>query len=213
MSYREVAKQINSSMTNGRGFIESVRNLAKEKGLDPNDFVLDPDVIADEIRSILREGYSQTLMISAVLGQLVSSQDEERFPPPAFFLFLEILAEIEDTPRQTGKDLPSNVDDSTSKVIELTTTLVSLICEWGESGIVGVSKDCPQSLHDIARSVFRKTKLLQSGMWTCVSCGKIVNVRDTHALLCDECDSGIDGESDSASDAGTYDRTGYGQTR
>jgi hypothetical protein len=214
MSYSSVAKLINESMSQGRGFIESVRSLAEQEGLDPKDFTLNPTKIANEICKLLQEDYSQTLMISAVLGQLVTSKEQERFPAPAFFLFLEFLSDIEETPKRLGSELPANVDDATTQVIELTTTLVSIICEWTESGIMGVSKECPPSLFDIARSVYRKTKLLQSGMWTCLSCGKIVNVSDTHALLCDDCDSGISGdEPEVCLNDTTYDRTGYGRIK
>ena len=66
----------------------------------------------------------------------------------------------------------------------------------------------------MARAVFRKTKRLQGGLWTCISCGNIVNVKETKALMCLDCDSSI-----SRSDihhrfdqmAGR-DRTGYGRT-
>ncbi|MFW9919564.1 MAG: hypothetical protein ACFFED_08195, partial [Candidatus Thorarchaeota archaeon] len=214
MPYREVAKRINTSMANGEGFLESVKILVEDQGLNPADYRLDSLEIVKEIRRILQEDYSQTLMISAVLGQLVESKEHERFPPPAFFTFLEILAEIEEAPRRMGSEPPKNVDEATTRIIELTTTLVSLICEWSETGVVGVAKDCPSSLHDLARSVFRKTKLLQSGMWACVSCGKIVDASETRALLCSECDSEISTSSSSFSENGdTKDRTGYGRTK
>ncbi len=209
--YRKVAERVNASMAKGEGFLESVRTLALESGLNPEDFHLDPLEIVKEIRKILVQDYSQTLMISAVLGQLVESHDKERYPPPAFFIFLEILAEIDDAPRKIGSEPPPNVDEATTRIIELTTTLVSLICEWGETGIIGVSKECAPSLYDLARTVFRKTKLLQSGMWTCVSCGKIVNVSETRSLLCPACNSEIVNGSPQIFDDKARDRTGYGQ--
>ncbi len=211
--YREVAKRINASISEGQGFLESVRSLVEELGLDSKDFKLDSIEIVKEIRGILQEDYSQTLMISAVLGQLVESKEHERFPPPAFFIFLELLAEIDEAPRRMGSEPPKNVDEATTRIIELTTTLVSLICEWNETGVVGVAKDCPSSLHDLARSVFRKTKLLQSGMWACVSCGKIVDFSETRALLCRECDSEISsGSSEFYYDGEGLDRRGYGRS-
>ncbi len=201
-------------MAKGNGFLESVKSLVSEKGLNPNDYQLDSLEIVREIKRILQEDYSQTLMISAVLGQLVESKEHERFPPPAFFLFLEILAEIDEAPRRMGSEPPKNVDEATTRIIELTTTLVSLICEWRQTGVAGVAKDCPPSLHDLARSVFRKTKLLQSGLWACVSCGKIVNASETRALLCSDCDSELSGESSELfENSASRDRNGYGRAR
>ncbi|MFW9908076.1 MAG: hypothetical protein ACFFEF_05835 [Candidatus Thorarchaeota archaeon] len=211
--YREIAKRINDAMTKGEGFIESVQALASEQGLSPEEYKLDSTKIANEIRKILQEDYSQTLMISAVLGQLLESKGNERFPPPAFFAFLEILSDVSDAPRRVGDTQPQDIDESTTRVIELTTTLVSLICEWGEVGVVGVAEDCPESLRDIARAVFRKTKLLQSGMWTCVSCGRIVDAKETRALLCSDCDSGL--SENSGSDIvppHERERNGYGRS-
>lgn len=200
-------------MTKGMGFPQAVASLTKELGLNSNDFKLDSTKIYQEIREILMEEYTQTLMISAVLGQLVEAKEHERFPPPAFFVFLEILAEIDEAPRRMANHAPKNVDEATTRIIELSTTLVSLICEWGEMGVIGVSKECPPSLNDLARSVLRKTKLLQSGMWACVSCGKIVNVSETRALLCEDCDSELSGNpTELYENNRTKDRTGYGRT-
>jgi len=212
--YREVAKRINKAMADGEGFIDSVHLLAVENGLKEDDYSLNPIQIANEISRILKEDYSQTLMISAVLGQLVESQGEERFPPPAFFVFLEVLSEVTESPRRVSDTPPKNVDESTTRIIELATTLVSLICEWSETGVVGIAKDCPLKLRDIARSVFRKTKLLQSGLWACVSCGRIVEAKTTRALLCSDCDSDL--SEDTAYRAGEQSRertrSGYGRS-
>ncbi|MDF1540279.1 MAG: hypothetical protein P1Q69_15400 [Candidatus Thorarchaeota archaeon] len=210
--YREVAKRINKAMADGEGFIQSVQRLAIENGLKENDYSLNPVQIANEISKILKEDYSQTLMISAVLGQLVESQGEDRLPPPAFFVFLEILSDVTDTPRRVGDNPPNNVDESTTRIIELTTTLVSLICEWNETGVVGVSKDCPPRARDIARSVFRKTKLLQSGLWCCVSCGRIVEAKHTRALLCSECDSNLSDDTTFGLSERERTRSGYGRS-
>jgi hypothetical protein len=213
MEYRDVAKRVNASMAKGDGFIESVHTLAAESGLNPDDFKLDPLQIVREIRAILKQDYTQTLMISAVLGQLVESKDKERFPPPAFFVYLEILSGINEAPRSLEHEPPQNVDESTTRIIELTTTLVSLICDWNETGVVGIAKNCPESLRDTARSVFRRTKLLQSGMWACVSCGRIVDVATTHALLCSECNSEISssGSEDLDDSIAGGERTSYGR--
>ncbi len=210
--YREVAKRINKAMADGEGFIQSVKLLAIENGLKETDYSLSPEPIANEISKILKEDYSQTLMISAVLGQLVESKGEERLPPPAFFVFLEILSEVTETPRRVGDTPPKNVDESTTRIIELTTTLVSLICEWNETGVIGISKDCPPRLRDIARSVFRKTKLLQSGLWCCVSCGRIVEAKNTRALLCLECDSDLSDDSEFRMGDRERTRSGYGRS-
>jgi hypothetical protein len=130
-------------------------------------------------------------MISAVLGQMVESRSKDRFPPPAFFAFTEILSKIPDAPRDTKSETSLEIEEKTTRIIELMTTLVSVLCEWSEQGVVGVAHDCPESLRDIARVVFRKTKLLQGGLWTCISCGNIVDVRETRALMCKECDSNL----------------------
>ena len=95
------------------------------------------------------------------------------------------------------------------------TTLVSVICEWSEQGVVGVSEDCPESLKELAKAVYRKTKLLQGGLWTCISCGNIVNVRDTRALMCFECDQKVSRRTPEGRFEvfGGRDRTAYGRTK
>jgi hypothetical protein len=125
-----------------------------------------------------------------------------------------MLSRIPDAPRDTKSESSAEIEDRTTRIIELMTTLVSVLCEWSEKGVVGVAEDCPESLRDMAKAVFRKTKLLQGGLWTCISCGEIVNVKETRALMCTSCDSSI-----SRSDihqrfdqmAGR-NRTGYGRT-
>jgi hypothetical protein len=43
----------------------------------------------------------------------------------------------------------------------------------------------------MAKAIFRKTKLLQGGLWTCISCDNIVNTKETRLLMCTDCDSSI----------------------
>jgi predicted transcriptional regulator len=214
VTYPSIARKVNRMMTKGMGLIDSVRQIAKEHGLSETSYKINASKIVKEAEKILREDYTQTLMISAVLGQMVEARGRDRFPAPAFFAFTEILSRIPDAPRDTKSESSTEIEENTTRIIELMTTLVSVLCEWSEKGIIGVAEDCPESLRDMARVVFRKTKLLQGGLWTCISCGEIVNVRDTKALMCANCDKNI-----SRSDIhGRFDhlagktRTGYGQT-
>lgn len=212
--YQTIARKVNRLMTKGMGFSESINKIASEHGLKEIKYQIDPNKIIRETEKILREDYTQTLMISAVLGQMVEARGRERFPAPAFFAFIEMLSLISDVPRDTKSESSTEIEDRTTRIIELMTTLVSVICEWSDKGVIGVAADCPDTLRPIARTVFRKTKLLQGGLWTCISCGEIVNVKETKALMCPNCDSSI-----SRSDihqrfdqlAGR-NRTGYGQT-
>lgn len=201
-------------MAKGMGLLDSVKNIAKEHGIKETKYRIDATKIVRETEKILREDYTQTLMISAVLGQMVEARGRERLPPPAFFAFIEMLSRIPDAPRDTKSESSTEIEDRTTRIIELMTTLVSVLCEWSEKGVAGVADDCPESLRDMAKAVFRKTKLLQGGLWTCISCGDIVDVKEIIALMCTKCDSSI-----SRSDihqrfdqmAGR-DRTGYGRT-
>ena len=212
--YQTIARNVNRMMAKGMGLLDSVRTIAKEHGLKVTKYRIDATKIVRETEKILREDYTQTLMISAVLGQMVEARGRERLPAPAFFAFIEMLSRIPDAPRDTKSESSTEIEDRTTRIIELMTTLVSVLCEWSEKGVAGVADDCPESLRDMAKSVFRKTKLLQGGLWTCISCGDIVDVKETRALMCTSCDSSI-----SRSDihqrfdqmAGR-DRTGYGRT-
>jgi len=188
LDYPEVAKRVNRDMSKGRGFLQSVGIIVEQIGLNPEQYRLNPVSIVDEALRILRRDYSQTLMMSAVLARMVESDAKDALPPPAFFAFLELLSAIPDAPQHNKSERSVAVDEDTTRVIELLTTLVSLVCEWSKDGIRGVATDCPESLVPIARSVFRKTKLYQGGLWTCISCGRIVGIKETHALVCDECD-------------------------
>ena len=212
--YQTIARKVNRMMAKGMGLLDSVKNIAKEHGIKETKYRIDATKIVRETEKILREDYTQTLMISAVLGQMVEARGRERLPPPAFFAFIEMLSRIPDAPRDTKSESSTEIEDRTTRIIELMTTLVSVLCEWSEKGVAGVADDCPESLRDMAKAVFRKTKLLQGGLWTCISCGDIVDVKEIIALMCTKCDSSI-----SRSDihqrfdqmAGR-DRTGYGRT-
>ncbi len=213
-SYSEVAKRINDDMKAGKSLIDSIRNIATDFGLDPSKYHLSPTKIVKAIRNILQEDYSQTLMISAVLAQMVESKGRDRFPPPAFFAFMELLADTPEAARRTNAEPPAHVDEATTQIIELTTSLVSIICNWSETGIDGVAPDCPKELGELAKTVVLRTRLYQAGMWICLSCGKVVALRKTHSLLCPECDAKIstDEPSPSKRQARERHRIGYGRS-
>ncbi|MFW9768656.1 MAG: hypothetical protein ACFFF9_15010 [Candidatus Thorarchaeota archaeon] len=194
LPYQTVARQVNRLMEKGMGLLEAVSSLASEKGLDKK-YRIDAEKIVKETEKILREDYTQTLMISAVLGQMVEAKGKDRFPAPAFFAFIEMLSRISDAKRDTKSESSTEIEERTTRIIELMTTLVSVLCQWSEKGVVGVAENCPESLRDMAKTIFRKTKLLQGGLWTCISCGNIVNAKETHALLCSDCDSKISQQS------------------
>lgn len=215
LTYQAIANRVNRSMQKGKGFIESVRVIAEEKKLDSKKYKINPENIMSEALKILNEDYTQTLMISAVLGQMVESKGKDRFPPPAFFAFIEIISQIEHVPQDMRSETSTDIEERTTRIIELMTTLVSLLCDWSEQGVTGVAFDCPNSLREIARSIFRKTKLLQGGLWTCISCGNIVDIKETKALLCHDCDSTIGGRrsiDDHFEMMGGRNRNSYGHT-
>lgn len=202
-------------MKKGLGLIESVKEIAEENKLKPDNYRIDPVKIVTETEKILREDYTQTLMISAVLGQMVEARGKERFPPPAFFAFTEILSRITDARRDTKSETSIEIEEHTTRIIELMTTLVSVLCEWSEQGVVGVAQDCPDTLRDIARAIFRKTKLLQGGLWTCISCGNIVEARETRTLMCHDCDTKLSGSrniEERFESFGGRVREGYGRS-
>lgn len=215
LTYPTVAKRINRMMKKGCGLIESVQEIAAEHKLKPNKYKINPVKIVAETEKILREDYTQTLMISAVLGQMVESRGKERFPPPAFFAYTEMLSRISDAPRDVKSETSIEIEERTTRIIELMTTLVSVLCEWSEQGVIGVADDCPDILRDVARAIFRKTKLLQGGLWTCISCGNIVEARETRALMCYECDLKLSGNrsiKDRYESLGGNDRGGFGRS-
>ncbi len=214
LTYQTVARRVNRMMRKGSGLIESVHEIAVEQNLKPDKYRIAPEKIVSETKKILREDYTQTLMISAVLGQMVEAKGPERFPPPAFFAFTEMLSQVSDARRDTKSETSIEIEDRTTRIIELMTTLVSVLCEWSEQGVVGVSQDCPDSLRDIARAIFRKTKLLQGSLWTCISCGNIVDANETRALMCHECDIRLSSSrniEDRFESFGGRDRKGYGR--
>ncbi len=189
LDYRQLALRVNKEMRRGESFVHSVDSIAREVGLDPDGYKLNPKSIADEALGILQRNYSRTLMMSAVLARMMESKGKDALPPPAFFAFLELLSAIPDAPRNIADGVSLEVDEDTTRIIELLTTLVSLVCEWSKDGIHGVARNCPESLVPMARSVFRKTKLYQGGLWTCISCGRIVGLGETRALVCPQCDA------------------------
>jgi hypothetical protein len=202
-------------MSKGKGLLESIRETADSNGLNPTKYKVDASRIVSEVNKILQEDYTQTLMISAVLGQMVEAKGPDRFPAPAFFAFIELLSEVPDARRDSKNESSRDIENRTTRIIELMTTLVSVICEWSKQGVVGVAEDCPEDLRDLAKAVFRKTKLLQGGLWTCISCGTIVNVRETKALMCMDCDKKVSRRTpeERFEVFGGRDRTAYGRTQ
>lgn len=214
-SYRDIALRVNEIMQEGVSIQAAIDKITKEHNLEQKEFQLDANAITKEIKKILEEDYTQTLMISAVLAQMVEAKGREHLPLPAFFAFMEILSEVPSVPKDHLQEGHAEVDERTTRIIELLTTLVSLICDWTDEGLAGVSPTCPDSLRSMSRAIFRKNRMLQSGLWTCISCGKIVDVSTTHALMCAECDSRISGEfipREGRSERRERIRDGYGMS-
>ncbi|MHA2236241.1 MAG: hypothetical protein ACXABH_12995, partial [Candidatus Thorarchaeota archaeon] len=63
LPYQTVAKRVNRLMGKGMGLIHAVRSIAEEKGLNKN-YRIDAEKIIKATEKILREDYTQTLMIS-----------------------------------------------------------------------------------------------------------------------------------------------------
>jgi DNA-binding Lrp family transcriptional regulator len=210
MQYSELADRINRELREGISFSQSIMNITIEKGLTSKEYQLNPSKIVEAIRHILREDYSQTLMISAVLSRMVDSESTKKLPVPAFLAFLEILAELPGNVRELKTESSTEIETKTTRMIELLTTLVSIICEWSKEGMVGIASICPLDLKDLARAIFRKTKMYENGLWTCISCGKVVNLQDTHALMCSVCNKGFPKE-ESEDTTPRRIRTGYGK--
>lgn len=211
MQYSELAQRVNQELRKGISFSQSILNIAIENGLTPKKYQLDAKKIVEAIRQILREDYSQTLMISAVLSRMVDSESTNRIPVPAFLAYLEILAELPGNVRELKTESSTEIETKTTRMIELLTTLVSIICEWSKEGMVGIAATCPPALKELARAVFRKTKMYENSLWTCISCGKVVNLQDTHALMCESCNAGLSKEK-SDMDLPERIRTGYGRS-
>ena len=214
LPYKTIAKSVNEAMMRGEGLIEAVNALTKKHGLDSKKYQINTLKTMTEIEKILKEDYTQTLMISAVLGQMVEAKGKDRFPAPAFFAFLEVLSSVPQAPKDAKSETSTEIEELTTCIIELTTTLVSVICKWSEEGVIGVAEDCPSELKELARLVFRKTMMLQSGLWACISCGKIVDAKSTRALMCGNCDIKMGDDPVERADSTRYtrDRRGYGQT-
>jgi hypothetical protein len=214
LSYKEVARRVNQAMSEGSSLLKAIHMIVKESHLSPDDFQISSTALVNEAKTILMEDYTQTLMISAVMAQMVEAEGTERLPIPAFFAFMEVLAMVEEAPRDDKSESSTEIDKHTTRMIELMTTLVSVICEWSEEGIVGICKDCPQELKEVAQQIHWKTKMYQSGIWSCISCGNMVDVKDTKALMCRDCDVSISGEiTRLRPQSPERDRIGYGQTR
>jgi hypothetical protein len=210
LQYSELASRVNHELRKGISFSESIMNIAIENGLIPKKYQLDPTKIVEAIQHILREDYSQTLMISAVLSRMVHSESTNRLPVPAFLAFLEILAELPGDVRELEIESSDEIETKTTRVIELLTTLISIICEWSKEGMVGIATSSPPNLRDLARAIYRKTKMYENNLWTCISCGKVVNLQDTHALMCSSCNEGLPKE-EIRTDPLKRIRTGYGR--
>ncbi|MBD3406446.1 MAG: hypothetical protein GF411_10070 [Candidatus Lokiarchaeota archaeon] len=212
IDYSILAKRVNSDIKKGKSFLDSIRIIASDKGLNPDRYLLDSRKIAIEVKAILQDDYSQTLMISAVLAQMVEARGKQHYPVPAFLAYLEILYSISENDFTIQSDPPEDIDGTTTRIIELTTSLVSLVCRWNDDGIVGIAKSCPDELRELAKAVYRKTRMLQNGLWTCISCGKIVMVSDTRALMCLECDGQFSDDSSLTTFHRERERVGYGRT-
>ncbi len=214
LSYQEIAQKVNQAMLNGMDLRQAVETIANEFNLDPSHYRISAIKIFAEAKRILREDYTQTLMMSAVLARMVEATGKERLPVPAFFVYLELLNAVDQPIPDRRAETSDDIDIATTRMIELLTTLVSIICKWSKDGIVGIADDCPTSLREIAKTVYRKTRLLQNGLWICISCGKVVDVKTTRALLCPECDRNLsqDAIDQYCDECETLDRTGYGRT-
>jgi hypothetical protein len=71
LPYQTIARKVNRMMAKGMGLLESVRDIAGEHGLKETKYQIDAIKIVQEAEKILREDYTQTLMISAVPGTCI----------------------------------------------------------------------------------------------------------------------------------------------
>ena len=85
LPYATVARRVNRAMGKGSGLLSAVREIAEGQDLEPDRYQIDVPRLISEAQKILREDYTQTLMISAVLGQMVEARAPDNFPAPAFF--------------------------------------------------------------------------------------------------------------------------------
>jgi len=215
--YSELANRVNIAMHQEGDFVEAIDFVLEQEGLPLNKYRLSPEAIAQEIDSVLNEDYSQTVMMSAVLARMAASDEESNFPMPAFFAFLEFLADIEEPPEDEKEESANEIEANTTRLIELLTTLVTLICSWSDGMIAGISKECPESLKETAKIIFRRDRLYRADLWICISCGKIVDFNKTSGLMCSQCSSGL-GDSFLPSNIDKdkrfeRTRTGYGKTK
>ncbi len=213
-SYSEIAARVNQLMVEGISLSDAIKSIANSENLDTQDYLISSESIVEEARTILMEDYTQTLMISAVMAQMVESEGNERLPVPAFFAFMEILSMVDDAPKDQKSETSDEIDKYTTRMIELMTTLVSVICSWSTTGITGIAKNCPKELREIAQQIHWKTKMFQSGIWSCISCGSMVDIKETKALLCKDCDFALSDElSRLHPSSSERERIGYGQTK
>ncbi len=189
IEYSDVLSLVQNKLKAGNDIVFTVQSIAKEHGVPVNDLYISPIDVYNEILKYLNYSMSQTLLISAVLGQMADTSAPPKIPHPAFFAFLEILKSASPSKKHSADE--DNIDQIITQLIELLTTLVSLICKWDSKGIAGVSESCPASLKDIAKTVVRKTKLLEAGMWVCIRCESIVSIDSVKGLLCEKCASEI----------------------
>ena len=136
LSYDSVASRVNETMKEGEGLIDAVGALAKENNLNPDKYQINATKIVDEISNILQEDYTQTLMMSAVLGQMVEAKGKDRFPVPAFFVFLELLAQAPQVPIDTKSETSQQIKNQHTNYIDLRVhqqLLLSqnlVLCQW-----------------------------------------------------------------------------------
>ncbi len=193
LDYQNTLNLVQNKLKTGNDIVFTVKSIAKEHGISDKEFYISPIDVYNEILKYLNYSLSQTLLISAVLGQMADTSAPPKIPHPAFFAFLEILKNASPTKRRKSDE--EHIDQIITELIELLTTLVSLICKWDENGIAGISEKCPPSLREIAKAVVRKTKLLEAGMWVCIRCESIVALNTVKGLLCEKCASEIYSES------------------
>ncbi|MEM2141965.1 MAG: hypothetical protein QXQ81_01735, partial [Candidatus Thorarchaeota archaeon] len=112
ISYEEIGLEVNSLIQSGASLEEAIKKVAVRLGLDPVEYGFDAEAIDAEMRSILGSGYAQTLMITAVLSQMVAPVGRGRLAVPAFLLFAEILSEVKDIPPETHVDIAQSVSES-----------------------------------------------------------------------------------------------------
>ena len=215
--YSEVVRSVNDRMGRGMGLLPSVREVALEHGLDPEKYTISPTALVREAEEILRSNYARALIISAVLAGMLERDGGDELPLPAFFAFVELLDETPQPEHHSGVPTAEDIESSVRRVIELMTTPVSVVCDWSTGGIEGVAESCPDEVVPLAKAVVRRTKLYQAGLWSCLACKRLVDLKDVRGLLCPECDASVGmtgpGHCLLPGEPPELDRLGYGHTR